>query len=208
MTNTEPELPPQPPEFGIDALLRGLGRLSAELGGITTGMQTLQAAVDAERQARERDIDETRRKSFRVTIGIGVVLIAILAGIMAQAWQFRRLDDQANQRAEDQIQSAITTCLNGNATRAALERRFDQYSLVLGAVTARANETEAQKAARDLVVNKVRDEFRNSLPPELGPRDCSPDKVLSPTTLMTVTTDAPTSTSPRQGDLPESTTTK
>lgn len=159
------------------------------LDSIALALGGLQGAVDEERDVRayeasvlESKFTTAKRARRRSNLAIVIALGAVVLGFVAQTYQVNRLRDAQDSQERDRIEILVAQCVNGNASRAAIEDRFHRYTEVLAAAGIPDTMPDAI-ARREALAAAVRNNFDATLPPQLAARDCSRDAVTTPTTL-------------------------
>lgn len=159
------------------------------LDHIATGLGDLQVAVDEERDVRryeasvlENKFNTAKRARQRSNLAIAIAIGAVVLGFIAQTYQVHRLTEAQDRQVQDRTDIFVAQCVNGNLSRAAIEDRFHRYTDVLVAVGIPDSAPDAA-ARRQALSDAVRSHFDATLPPQLAPRDCSPDSVTTPTTF-------------------------
>lgn len=143
-------------------------------------------AVDRETDARLAEAEAMRLKYFtarramrRSWLAVAVAVVAVAAGLILQ-WHDQR------EREDRQVRAAIVTCQGTNAARAALEERIESSGGVFAdSLNAVAPIQPGQEEQRAALIQQLKDRYvqrmRDTVPPELGPKDCTERGVTAPT---------------------------
>jgi hypothetical protein len=168
------------------------GVTGGHVDALRASVDRLQVSVDDERAAREAETATLARKQVtaarairRSNVAIGAVVVILVCGLLAQWGQSQSLRHEVDRREAERSRAAVVSCQNANITRQAIEDRFQSFIDVLVAVSPKPPTAEGQMA-QDGRVATLRAEFAARRPESLGPRDCSPAAVNTPTTLTTL----------------------
>ena len=162
--------------------------LDERLRTLNDSVVRTEGEVREQRIAYEHKLTAANKATAAAQRAVRLVGALAIAGIVVYSLLILFVRNEANRRQEQFAVAAVVNCENANVTRAAIvehvDERIGQSWQALGRILLGSDATPEQRAEMDVTIAALEAELSMTpTPTALGPRDCSPEAVSSPTTI-------------------------